>query len=112
MTKLDEILEHVGVKGMRWGVRKSRRSGGKSSSDYSTVRKLKKKKISELSNKELSKITSRLELERRVSSLDSSTTTQGKKLATRLLGQYGNTVATALIGAASTATVALILRKG
>ena len=36
--KVEEIIEHYGIKGMRWGVRRKRGKGGRVSSDYSTSR--------------------------------------------------------------------------
>ena len=53
-------LYHSGVLGMRWGRRKVKR---KSSEDYLNAKKIRKKKISELSNKELQEYNNRKNLE-------------------------------------------------
>jgi len=47
-----------GVKGMRWGVRRS------SSDDSSTAKTLKKRRASELSNDEIKKVVNRVNLEK------------------------------------------------
>lgn len=69
MWKYDEIY-HVGVLGMKWGFRK--RSGSinkiiskkKPSEDHMKTKELKKKKLSQLSNKELQDYNNRKNLER------------------------------------------------
>lgn len=109
MKTLDQFLEHHGIKGMKWGVRRKRGPSGRVSSDYSSVSKLKKKKLSELSNDELKKIKKRFDLEKDVSTAKKS---PGERFATRVIGQYGNQVIGGLTGAAAGATVAFLLRKG
>jgi len=62
---VDEFLEHFGVKGMRWGVRK--RSEAPASADVQRVRtiqsKIKRGKTDALSNKELQDLVTRMNLE-------------------------------------------------
>lgn len=107
---MDDIvtLEHYGIKGMRWGVRRKRGSSGRVSSDYSSVKKLQKKKLSQLSNDDLQKIKKRMDLERDVKSASPN---PGKKLVNATLGKYGNQVVGGLISAAAGATVAAIIAK-
>lgn len=57
---MNNELYHHGVKGMRWGVRKSRRTA---SEDSVKVQNIKKKKINEMSNQELRDANNRLQLE-------------------------------------------------
>lgn len=76
-----EELVHFGVKGMQWGVRKARTSSGstsgksrkvKSSDDYKESRALKSKagkSAKALSNVELQKLNTRLQLEQTYSQL-------------------------------------------
>ena len=52
-------LIHSGKKGMRWGVRNS-----KTSSDFKAVKPLRKKPASTLSNDEIKKVVTRLQLEK------------------------------------------------
>lgn len=85
-------LEHFGVKGMKWGVRKDR-SKTKSitgrrvrrqridSEDYTRVKPLRKKKPSELSNKEMQDLVNRLNLERQYSQLTKRQPTALEKFA-------------------------------
>jgi hypothetical protein len=104
-----QTLKHVGVKGMRWGVRRKR--SRKASSDYTSSRKLAKKKVSELSNEELKKLNNRLELERKFATMNPSTTGKGKKLVSKYLSNFGNQVANALIQKTATATAEALFEK-
>jgi hypothetical protein len=47
-TKAEEFLEHFGIKGMKWGVRRATPSA--SSQDHITSRETKKKRLDEMSN--------------------------------------------------------------
>ena len=106
MTK---IIKHYGVKGMQWGVR--RKSSSRKSGDYMTSRKIAKKKVSELSNKDLKKLAGRMNLEKQYSSLNPRTSSKGKHLVSKVLEQYGRAVVGGAVGAASTATVAALIKK-
>ena len=64
-NNLDELY-HYGVLGMRWGRRKARKST--LSDDHLKTQKIKKKRISELSNKELQEYNNRKNLERNYNS--------------------------------------------
>jgi hypothetical protein len=71
---VDEFLEHFGVKGMHWGVRKGESSRAPSSEDHTESVGLRKKAkagggIHVLSNDELQTVNNRLNLERSYSSL-------------------------------------------
>lgn len=87
--ELDDFLEHYGVKGMKWGVRKSRKQRRReaklrrleeksakkkinASEDAKTVAKLRKKKVSELSNSELKLVAERLNLETKLNKVNQS----------------------------------------
>lgn len=106
-----EVLAHYGVKGQRWGVRRKRPSGP-TSSDYRTAQKLKGKRISAMSNEELRKVSSRIQLEKSYRNLNASTSAKGKNIAEKILKQYGNQVVGGLIGVAASATIAAILKRG
>jgi len=66
---VDEFLEHFGVKGMRWGVR--RKPGAPASEDVQRVKatqsKIKRGKTDALSNKELQDLVTRMNLEQQYS---------------------------------------------
>lgn len=69
MTTVDDFLEHHGVKGMKWGIRnpRNRVKKGRSrpaSADSRRVSELKKKKPSQLTNKQLKAVQERVNLER------------------------------------------------
>lgn len=59
MNDVENFIEHVGVKGMRWGVRKA----VKTSSDYNRTAPYRNRKAKELTNKQLSDINNRINLE-------------------------------------------------
>lgn len=87
-------LQHHGVKGMKWGVRKDRKGGGlfkrkqidpeTQSDDYKTSQTLKKKHISQMSNKELQSLNQRLQLEQQYANLTQKKS-KGKEIATAIL---------------------------
>lgn len=83
-------LKHVGVLGMKWGVRKKRTPD---SSDHTTSRQLKKKKVSQLSNEELKALTTRLQLEKQHRDLSASQVSRGQKILTSILASVGKQVA-------------------
>lgn len=84
MIIYDDYFAHYGVKGMRWGIRKDRYSKKGTqrkdtrSEDRKRYEKLRSKKPSELSNKELKSAIYRHDLETKYKSLDRSTWGAGK----------------------------------
>ncbi len=85
------FIEHHGVKGMHWGVRK--RTPLKTSSDYKQTAPLRKKKASELTNKQLKNVNERLQLETKYKQLNPSSAKKGKMAAAEILGTIGIGVA-------------------
>lgn len=92
----EEELSHWGVKGMKWGVRTNadgtkvgtpKAKGPKESSDSKRASKLKKKKLSEMTNKELGDLNKRLQLERSYADLTRkpSTFEKFKKVVNNIL---------------------------
>jgi hypothetical protein len=94
--KIDEIIQHVGVLGMHWGVRKSRSSGSKTASKQTKTPKnsedhdekvaLKQKKLNTLSNAELKKLNERMQLEKSYKDLSKNELSAGAKLVQEILG--------------------------
>lgn len=90
-------LYHYGILGMRWGVRRSRKSSGSSkgsqkksktdgwSEDAKTVYALKKKKVSQMSNAELRKLNERALLEKQYRDLNKKQKSVGQKFVTDVL---------------------------
>lgn len=83
MSKQTNRLKHYGVKGMRWGVRKDR----KQSADSKTAETLRRKSLSEMSNKELQTLNQRLNLERQYNSLTEKKTSRGAKIVKDALAE-------------------------
>ena len=84
-------LYHFGVKGMKWGVRKSRSSYGSSkkkraktdgwSDDAKEAYRIKQKKVNQMSNAELKKLNERRNLERNYQQLNPNTIKKGIAIA-------------------------------
>jgi len=75
-------LEHYGIKGMKWGVRKKRSR----SAESAEAARIKKKKVFEMSNEELKKVNARLDLEKKYASLNPSAGAKAKKLIGGMAG--------------------------
>ena len=102
---LDETayLEHYGVKGMKWGVRKNRPSSGKKRRkgpvqiNINVGRKSNKKDSKEgikgLTDQELLARVNRLNLEKRYRELSSPQKSAGKQFVTDVISQSGKEVA-------------------
>lgn len=100
---VDNYLEHYGKKGMRWGTRKSKNK-------VSGVRNY---QTSKLSNQELKKVITRMELEQRYSELNKKGSVKGKGLdaTKKFLAANGNTVAKVVVSSVATAAVAAFLKS-
>ena len=83
-------IKHYGVKGQKWGVTRERGKNGRvtrtTSEDHDTSRRLKSKKPSEMSNKELEAVNRRLQLERTNNELQSRSGLQKIKAGTQAAG--------------------------
>jgi hypothetical protein len=90
-------LKHVGVLGMKWGRRKSRSESSAPSSDHTTARSLQKKKLSEMSNEDLKKLTARLQLEKQYKDLTKADISGGKKFVADVLQSSAKTIASKFI---------------
>ena len=95
-------LYHHGILGMKWGVRryqnkdgtltnagKKRYSRDDWSEDAKTANQLKKKRVNQMSNAELRKLTERQQLERNYSSLNPSAIQKGLVAAAAVAGALG-----------------------
>lgn len=82
-------LFHWGIPGMKWGVRRANRRAAaqaRQSEDHKTVAGLRKKKVREMSNDELKKLTTRLQLEKQLKDLTKSDPSFSQKFITDVLG--------------------------
>ena len=87
-------IYHYGILGMKWGKRKTNYS-----SDAAKVRDIRKKKVSEMSNKELQEANNRINLENNYRNLTKKKGI-GKKAVTAIVATAGTLAA--LEGAAKT----------
>ena len=90
MAKDEEVkafIEHHGVKGMHWGVR--RKNAGRTSSDYKKSAPLRNRPVSSLTNKQLKSVNERLNLETNYKKLNPSTARKGKMAAAEIIGTVG-----------------------
>lgn len=95
-VKIDDVLKHYGVKGMKWGVRRANPSGGTNSGseDAKTNRAIKAKVkagggTKALSNKELKDYLERMDLEKRYNKANPTLAKKAGKVVGDLLLQIG-----------------------
>jgi hypothetical protein len=118
----DKELQHYGILGMKWGVRRSQaqldRAGGRTKKrraeaheDSKTAKALKKRKLRTLSNAEIRKLNERLQLERQYRELTKRKAAVGKKTANKILSRIGNRIVDKTIDKGMDLTVNRILGK-
>jgi hypothetical protein len=105
-------IKHFGVLGMKWGIRKRRSSGPDTSSeDHKTSRAIKSKKISEMSNEELKKLTTRLQLERQLKDLSAKEVSTGQKFVSEALSAHAKITAAALLALGTKSLVTIVKER-
>ena len=107
--KYNHELYHYGVLGMKWGVRRNRKSASSSASNAKTKRKrvpsedhlqaqqIKKKKLYEMSNKEIETVTRRMQLEQNYKNLNRQQISRGQKFVTDILTEVGKETAKSIV---------------
>jgi hypothetical protein len=117
MSDIEEFLEHHGVKGMRWGIRRKRGSDGRVTGSVPRVsreakvaaasaKKLRAHGVSSLTNKELADLNKRLNLEQQANKLNPSQVKKGHDAIKEVLA-VGATVNAAILFAKSPAGQAI-----
>lgn len=96
----EEILEHHGIKGMKWGVRTRGTLAGAKSKTPTARAKAKK-----LSDAELNAAIKRMELEKRYVDLNKQTSNAGKQYARSYLDKFSKDVASLIVTTVVAATV-------
>jgi hypothetical protein len=85
-TTKASALEHHGIKGMHWGVRRDRSSRGGPSSDFKRTSHLRGKPAHSLTNKQLKSLNERMNLEQNYSRLNPSSIKRGLSIASAIIG--------------------------
>ena len=94
MSDNKNSLAHVGVLGMKWGVRRASGSSSiKPSNTNKSTGKQKKKRLEDMSDDELRTAISRIQMEKQYKSLTAKQTSIGKKFASEVLYSAGKEVA-------------------
>lgn len=98
---LSEFLQHYGIKGMKWGIRRSDKQLGKTSSSgdspdavraKETLSKIRSaKSLSAVSNDDLNHLKNRLELEKKFTDLNPNILERTNKTAKTVI-KYGTTM--------------------
>jgi hypothetical protein len=118
-NKIDEFLEHFGIRGMRWGVRNKSKLGSDGSTDFQTARtaakKAKKGGAKSLSNAELQNLINRMNLEQQYARVVPPSTgariaKSGGKFVGDVLISVGKAQATKLANDQATKLIATILK--
>lgn len=110
IPETEDDIEHFGVKGMKWGVRKKRKSSARphrknASDDYRRSAELSRKPMHELSNKELQDLNYRYNLERQYAQYTKKPESKGRKFAKKAgTIALGTLSAVAIAGGAAYAT--------
>ena len=98
---MENELYHYGVKGMKWGIRRTPAQLGHKknnktrgwSKDAKRANAIKKKSVKQMSNQELRELNKRMQLEREYNQLNPSSIQRGLKVAGTVVGAMGTAAA-------------------
>lgn len=123
---MHEPIVHYGVKGMRWGVRKQHPTLSGKRKGKADARRIyekiagkkeaqsinpRRKQVSEMSDDELRKVVSRMQMERTYSQLTQKEVTKGRKFVNEVLYNSVKSVATTYAIKAMAKTIEKLLRN-
>jgi hypothetical protein len=100
-------LQHVGIMGMHWGVRRGnsdRVTTLHQSVDHKLASGIKQKKISQMSNEEIRTLSARLQLEKQYKDLNPSKIARGKKHVDSVISGLGK--AAGVVGSVTVLAIA------
>lgn len=109
LSRVHNELIHYGIKGMKWG--KRRTQSATSSDDHKKARTIAKKKLHEMSNEELKTLTTRLQLERQYKDLSKKQVSMGKRFASDLLKDVGKSYAKTAVTSGAKKLAELLKKK-
>lgn len=108
----EKILEHTGVLGMRWGIRKGSSSRSSGSEDHNKLKALKKKKGKDLTDAEIKSALARLRLEKEYKDLTKREISGFEKAAKSVIGDAAKETAKKYTSQAMTKAVESIIGSG
>lgn len=106
-----DFLEHHGVKGQKWGVRKRRNESARAKAFGGGKTRFKDIKAKDLSDDEINKRIKRLELEKKYVDLNKGKVKAGKDYAGGILSNSGKSAAAAAVGTGVSFVVGRALKK-
>jgi len=114
--KVDNFLNHYGILGMRWGVRRRRKvTAGKSktnlSDDYKKKEELKKRDPKSLSNQELKALNERMQLEKQYKDLTRNEISAGKRIVQEVLASAAKETAKNFVAKTMTKSLENLVEK-
>lgn len=118
MIERSDQLVHYGIKGMRWGIRRTEaqlaRARGKKTDGDASVREKRKADLSKrrtLSTEEIKSKIERLKLEQEFKRLTQEDIAPGKKMANDILRSAGNKVLSGAVAGAAAYAVKVAMTK-
>lgn len=90
-SRIDKVLAHYGILGMRWGIRKNKRTP---STEHLIKEERKKKRAYELTNKEIEEFNRRVSLEEQYNKINPTRAQKGKQAVSRALESLGKQILT------------------
>lgn len=104
----DNILEHYGKKGMKWGVRKKRTR--REMAVINSRRNIQKNR-KQMSDKDIKDYIERLQNEKKLKDLIDDDLNYGKAVSKRILNESGQKVARTVVGGAALLAIKIVLDK-